>query len=202
MPQATQSGKSGGSSPKTGSLALVAVGSSVPFGDMDPSEMVNSVLTDLVKEIGVIRAQSRLYRTPAFPAGSGPDYVNAAFSVLTELEPAELLDCLHNAESQFGRVRRTRWAARTLDLDLIAYEDQILPDISTFRRWSDLTLAEQQQKAPAELIVPHPRMHERAFVLVPLADIAPNWVHPVYGHSVTQMLAALPKTALEEVRAL
>jgi len=202
VPQAEGYQKNGGKSPKTGSLALVAVGSNMAFGDMDPSEMLNAVVLDISNEIGVIRARSRLYHTPAFPAGSGPDYVNAAFSVMTELSPAELLACLHDAEAQFGRVRRARWGARTLDLDMIAYEDQILPDVSTFHYWSDLTLAEQQQKAPTELILPHPRMHERAFVLVPLADIAPDWVHPVHGRSVTEMLEALPKTALEEVRTL
>ncbi|MGA9251399.1 MAG: 2-amino-4-hydroxy-6-hydroxymethyldihydropteridine diphosphokinase [Roseobacter sp.] len=202
MPQATEVGKYGGSSPNTGYLALVAVGSNMPFGNMDPSEMVNSVCIEIARKVGVIRAKSLLYHTPAFPAGSGPDYVNAAFSVMTDLTPAELLDCLHKVETQFGRLRRARWAARTLDLDLISYEDQVLPDVSTFQRWSGLGLAEQQESTPEQLILPHPRMHERAFVLVPLADVAPDWVHPVYGKTVAQMVAALPKSALEEVQAL
>ncbi len=156
-------------------------------------------LSEAAKALGVIRAKSSLYRTPAFPAGSGPDFVNAAFSVETDLNPREVLACLHDAEKRFGRVRQQRWAARTLDLDLIAYENQILPDLSTYSYWAELPLEEQQKKAPEELVLPHPRLHERAFVLVPLNDIAPDWVHPVTGKSVSQMLKSLPKSAKAEV---
>ena len=202
MPQVTELGKTGEKPLKRGSLALIAVGSNRSFGQTPPEEVVNAVLTDIAQGVGVIRAQSRLYRTPAFPAGSGPDFVNAAFAVQTDLTPEALLEELHKAEMHFGRARLERWAARTLDLDLIAYENQVLPDVSTFNHWAGIDLAEQQATAPQELILPHPRMHERAFVLVPLADVAPDWVHPVLGQSVAEMVAALPKTALEEVRAL
>ena len=69
----------------------------------------------------------------------------------------------------------------------------------TVRTWMNLPLAEQQQTAPGQLILPHPRLHERAFVLVPLADVAPDWVHPVLRRSVSQMLDALPQDARDEV---
>jgi len=202
VPQVTQSGKNGETPPKTASLALVAVGSNRSLDGMSPAQMVTKVLADIAKDIGMIRAQSKLYRTPAFPAGSGPDFVNAAFAIETDLGAKDLLESLHAAEMRFGRTRRTRWAARTLDLDLIAYENQVLPDISTFSRWADLGVEEQQQTAPPELVLPHPRMHQRAFVLVPLADVAADWVHPVLGRTVSQMVEALPKTDLQDVRAL
>jgi 2-amino-4-hydroxy-6-hydroxymethyldihydropteridine diphosphokinase len=77
-----------------------------------------------------------------------------------------------------------------------------LPDAETQDAWRDLSLEEQVQKAPDRLILPHPRVQDRAFVLVPLGDVAPDWVHPCLGRSVAEMRDALPKEALEEVVAL
>lgn len=101
-----------------------------------------------------------------------------------------------------GRTRGVRWGTRTLDLDLIACGDAVLPDLTTYLHWRDLPLEAQMQAAPQELILPHPRMQDRAFVLVPMADIAPDWVHPVLDRSVRQMLAALPAAACAEITPL
>jgi 2-amino-4-hydroxy-6-hydroxymethyldihydropteridine diphosphokinase len=150
----------------------------------------------------MIRAQSRLFSTPAFPPGSGPDYVNAALAVATDLDPEALLGRLHAIEEAFGRRRALRWGPRSLDLDLIAVDDAILPDRATFDAWAALPLAEQMTRAPDRLILPHPRLHERAFVLVPLLDVAPDWRHPVIGRSVREMCAALPAELREEARPL
>ena len=109
---------------------------------------------------------------------------------------------LHHVESRLGRVRDARWGARTLDIDLIAMGDRIVPDAKTFRHWYDLPPEQQASKAPDQLILPHPRMQDRAFVQIPLADVAPDWRHPVLGLTVAEMVQNLPKTAREEVEAL
>jgi 2-amino-4-hydroxy-6-hydroxymethyldihydropteridine diphosphokinase len=149
-----------------------------------------------------LRSRSRWFRTPAFPPGSGPDFVNAAAALETALGPESVLAALHGAEEELGRVRPARWAPRICDLDLIAMEDAVLPDRETLARWMALDLGQAQTVAPPRLILPHPRMHERGFVLVPLADIAPEWRHPATGRTVAEMLAALPGDALAEIRPL
>ena len=91
---------------------------------------------------------------------------------------------------------------RTLDLDLLAFGDTILPDLAGYQAWSELDPQTQRTTAPDRLIVPHPRLAERGFVLVPLAEVAPDWCHPVTGLSVAQMLAALPEESLREIQPL
>ena len=147
---------------------------------------------------------SPLYLTPCFPAGSGPDYVNAAavVTVRKNLDATALLALLHAAEAAFGRERLSRWAGRTLDIDLLACGDSVLPDAETQALWRNLPLAEQRRRTPDQLILPHPRLQDRAFVLVPLADVAPDWRHPQLGLTVLQMLAALDPAEVATARRL
>lgn len=178
-----------------GGAALVALGSNLPFAGLAPRGIVEAAMEE-VAGLGAAAARSRLWRSPAWPPG-GPDYVNAAMRLETALGPEELLQGLHAIEARFGRGRAARWGARTLDLDLLAWGDLVRPDAETQASWRALSPERQGREAPDRLILPHPRMQERGFVLAPLAELAPGWRHPLTGRSVAAMLAGLPPEALE-----
>ena len=123
---------------------------------------------------------SGLYRTAAWGNPDQPDFYNQILIGHTRLEPEQLLDLVLKTEAELGRVRAEKWAARTIDIDIIFYADQV---ISTPR-----------------LQVPHPLLQERAFVLVPLAETAPDFVHPVFGKTVTGLLQLCPdRLSVEKV---
>ena len=149
-----------------------------------------------------IVAQSSWYETPAFPAGNGPDYVNAVVAVETTLAPAAQLAALHRIEAEMGRARLKRWGARLCDLDMLAVDDAVLPDVATWRRWADLPLEAQMRLAPEQLILPHPRLQDRAFVLVPFAEIAPDWQHPVLHKSASALRDARPLAEIAQIRVI
>lgn len=183
-------------------IALIAVGSNLS----DRGAMSESIVRDAIAEVaaraGNVLSISSLYRTPAFPPGSGPDFVNAAFALDWPDGPEPLLALLHEVEAQFNRTRGARWQARTLDLDLIALGDRVCPDAEVQTRWRDLPALEAAQVAPDQLILPHPRMQERGFVLVPLADVAPEWRHPLTGRTVAAMLSQRPDKEIAEIHLL
>lgn len=145
---------------------------------------------------------SPFYSTPAFPKDSGPDFVNAAAALETSLDPQALLALLHAIENHAGRTRETRWAARGLDLDLVSHNNAICPDLSIYTAWRDLPLETQMRRAPEQLILPHPRLQDRAFALIPLRDVAPDWKHPVTGQSIDELIKALPAQDIESVQPL
>ena len=179
---------------------LIALGGNLPSDAGQPAQTLVAALSDIAAAGVTVRAVSRFYDTPCFPPGAGPDYVNAAAHLRCDLDATALLALLHRIEARFGRQRVQRWGMRTLDLDLLAAGDLVLPDAATQAAWRDLPPAAQTQTTPDRLILPHPRLQDRAFVLVPLADIAPAWVHPLTGQSVAQMCAALPAAARDAVR--
>ena len=183
--------------------SAIALGSNETWQGLTSAELLNAALKFLTQlpQIEVVRV-SRFYQTASFPAGSGPDFVNAAALIRSRLPAEGLLSALHQVESDFGRRRIKRWGARCLDLDLLFCADAVVPDTAEFRRWYHLDAAQQRNEAPGTLILPHPRLHERAFVLGPLMEIVPEWCHPVLGLSVAQMFEALPKASRAELRAL
>ena len=171
---------------------IIALGSNQQAAEASPQLIVERAI-EALRGLGlVIRKISRFYQTPCFPVGAGPDYVNAACLLETTWSPSEVIETLHSIEQEFGRKRIQRWGQRTLDLDLISVEDVVCPSLKIHDKWRNLDLATQKIEAPTELIVPHPRVQDRAFVLIPMMDIAPDWVHPILGLSVSEMLDALP----------
>jgi 2-amino-4-hydroxy-6-hydroxymethyldihydropteridine diphosphokinase len=175
-------------------VALLAIGANLHNAGVAPVDTLRMAVNDIELAGFSVKSCSRLYQTPAFPAGSGPDYVNAALHVLiaNQLTPQAVFSPLGAIENKHGRLRAQRWGGRTLDIDLLALGDLVLPDLAGFAAWAGLDPAAQAQCAPDQLILPHPRLHERAFVLTPLMDIAPDWRHPVFGRTVRQMHADLP----------
>ena len=189
-----------GKSEQNDAKVLVALGSNVTSRHGDPVATVEAAIRVLARDGRRLVARSRLYRTPFVPAGGGADVINAAVLLDTTLAPEALLAELHRIEAAFERSREVRWGSRTLDLDLLAVGQRIRPDRSTFLRWQEMTPSEQSSVAPDRLILPHPRLQDRAFALVPAADVAPEWRHPVLGRSIAEMLAALPPEDVAAVR--
>ena len=185
--------------PKT---ALIALGANLTSPGESIEESIARAILELPTDEESIFSRSDMFRTPCFPPGAGPDFVNAAVSLHTRRSPQQLLKHLHAIEEGFGRVRAKRWGERTLDLDLIAIEDVVLPDEKTFQSWLNLPQEKQSQMAPGELILPHPRMQDRGFVLAPLVQVAPNWCHPVIGKTVNQLYNDLPDAEKENIKPL
>lgn len=126
-------------------------------------------------EICIVRA-SAIYETePVGGPEDQPPYLNAVLEVQTTLTASRLLEFALEVEQQFGRCRKVRWGSRSLDIDLLFYDNSI----------------SQKQ----ELMIPHPRLHQRAFVLIPLMDVAPDFIHPLNQKTVREMLTRLPSTS-------
>lgn len=176
----------------TNACVVLALGGNQPSNKGNPRETVEWAVVNLSQRVGSPIRKSRLYKTPAFPAGAGPDFVNAVVAFETNLSPEIILALCHEIEADAQRSREKRWGQRTLDIDLIGFGEHVCPDLPTFVFWKELPLDRQMEDAPAQLILPHPRMQDRSFVLIPMMDVACDWLHPVLGMSTRQLLARRP----------
>jgi len=153
-------------------MILVALGANLPSEAGEPARTLMAAM-DALDAAGLrVAARSRIFESPPWPPSDQPWYANAVVRLETRLAPETLLERLHAVERAFGRVRTVPNAARALDLDLIDFDGMV-------------------REGPAP-VLPHPRMRERAFVLLPLADIAPDWRHPADGSRLAALVAALP----------
>ena len=181
---------------------LVALGGNLHSAVGSPREALGYALANLRQRTNTVIRRSKYFITPCFPVGYGPDYVNAAVEFYFRGEALELLQILHDIEALFGRARDTRWGGRVLDLDLLVFGDEIAPSLPGYRQWRDKPIAQQIEQTPLEMILPHPRLQDRAFVLGPLMDIAPDWKHPVSGLKVREMYANLPASDRDALQPL
>ena len=156
-------------------LAYIGLGSNLE----NPLQQIKTAIDDLqsLADINIVSVSS-LYQSPPMGPADQPDYINAVLALETSLNPHQLLDALQSVEQLHGRVRKRHWGERTLDLDILLYGDQILDD--------------------ERLKIPHPGMHERAFVLYPLAEIAPDIEIPGIG-TLQKILPSCPQGDLQQV---
>lgn len=153
-------------------MIVIALGANLPSAAGGPRQTLEAALERLEASGVHIIMRSRWYRTAPVPSSDQPWFVNGVARVGTALQPSALLALLKRVEVEFGRQRAVPNAARTLDLDIIDYDDRV--------------------ENTAELTLPHPRMQDRGFVLLPLAEIAPDWRHPILAKSVQALISALP----------
>lgn len=167
---------------KAGSGSIyIGLGANLPHPRHGPPKAtLEAALADLERRGPRLLRLSPWYRTAPVPASDQPWFVNAVADLATDWPADRLLAALHEIEEAFGRVRSVPNAARLIDLDLIDYKGEIAPG------------------GPGKAILPHPRLVGRAFVLRPLADLAPGWRHPVTGAAIADLVAALPAGQLIE----
>ena len=158
---------------------LIAIGANLPSVYGSPLESCIAALDALEdRAIRIIR-RSRWYETAPVPLSSQPWFVNGVAAVDSMLDPAALLETLHDVETRFGRERAGPAAARSMDLDLLDYRGHVADGAP-----------------PPEL--PHPRLADRAFVLLPLAEVAPGWIHPRSGVGIAALIDALDPGQIAE----
>jgi 2-amino-4-hydroxy-6-hydroxymethyldihydropteridine diphosphokinase len=153
----------------------IGLGANLPHPRYGPPKSTLEHVLTLLPERGLrVLARSPWYESAPVPASDQPWYVNGVVRVATALSPREVLRELHGIEAELGRQRVELNEARSVDLDIIAFGNMLL-------------------NGPAPPIVPHPRMAERAFVLLPLADLAPDWRHPGTGERIADLIRKLPR---------
>jgi 2-amino-4-hydroxy-6-hydroxymethyldihydropteridine diphosphokinase len=140
---------------------------------------LRAAIESMPPEIHVL-AESHVYETPPWGYEDQPAFLNMVLKSETDLEPELLLNHLKLLEAELGREQSFHWGPRLIDLDILFYDDLVLDS--------------------PPLVIPHPRLHERAFVLVPLADVAPDHIHPVFNRSICELLARVNIEGIERFR--
>jgi 2-amino-4-hydroxy-6-hydroxymethyldihydropteridine diphosphokinase len=159
--------------PKGG--VYIGLGANLPSPEHgSPRETLEAAMRALEARGLEIVARSPTYESEPVPVSDQPWYLNTVIEVATDQPATEMLALLHSVENAFGRIRNIRNEARVLDLDLLDHRGEV-------------------REGPEAPLLPHPRLVDRAFVLLPLRDIAPEWRHPVSGRRVGELLESLPQ---------
>ncbi len=174
----------------------LGLGANLPYGEQTPEMTIKAAIEQLDRMLFKVTSCSGFYVTKPVPLTDQPDFINCVVAVETDVLPQDLLDICHEVEARFGRERHDRWSARTLDIDILAVADTVLPSPG---EWQDIVSSSADGSIPP-LTLPHPRLHERAFVLEPLAEIAPEWLHPQLGQTSKELLQALSVSDRGSVR--
>ena len=163
-------------------MILIALGANLPSAKGGPPDTLRAALVSLGARGITVERQSGFYESEAWPDPTDPPFINAVASVRTALPPLELLRVLKEIEAGFGRKDAPRNAPRPIDLDIIDYNGLVM-------RGDVLEL-------------PHPRMESRAFVVVPMAEVAPGWRHPLSGRTIEELRAALAPAKVTPLKSL
>ncbi len=166
---------------------LVGLGGNLSSSVGSPATTLQAAC-DILGDSGLTNIEiSSLYQSTPIPASDQPDFINCALKAETRLSPDALLHLFQATEKKLGRHAGDRWSARTCDIDLLAYGDSLLPNRES---WCDVAYNKDPAAYLNEPVVPHPRLHRRAFVLVPLCEIAPEWKHPYLGKTISDIAEA------------
>lgn len=159
----------------------LSLGSNLSWNGFSPTNLIDAACNQLIENGLALVARSHIFQSKAWPIGTNaPDYVNIAIEINSfKGSPFELLGIINEIETKFGRNRNAnnQWAPRSIDIDIIDFKGIILDEI----------------KDNKHLILPHPRAHLRDFVLLPLKEIAPNWMHPQSKQNISALISELPQ---------
>ncbi len=157
-------------------MIFIGIGGNLPCAPFGPPRATCGAALELLEHHGIrVVQRSRWFESAPVPISDQPWFVNSVICVETDLQPESLIEALLAAEHELGRTRSVPNAARTVDMDIIDYHGRVI-----------------EPKSDQGVEVPHPRLDQRAFVLMPLKDVAPDWKHPKTGQGVDQLLTALP----------
>lgn len=161
-------------------MKILAFGSNLPFKENSPKRNIETAYEMLQEYKIKILKRSHLYQTEAYPNKSDPLFCNSAVSIETRLQPRELLKVILEIEKKLGRERSKKNSPRTLDIDIICYDDLIIDE--------------------KNLKIPHPHMHQRPFVFLPINDLDNLWIHPVYLKTIKEIIKEFDNEVLNSVK--
>ena len=161
-------------------MKIIALGSNLPYKKISPIEIIESTYKTLKNYNIKIFKKSHIYQSEAYPNKSDPLFYNSVLSIETKLKPYELLENILKIEKLFGRKRKEKNSPRTLDIDIISFDNLILNE--------------------KNLKIPHPALHLRPFVFLPIRDLDTNWIHPVFSKTITQIIDKFDPNELNKVK--